>query len=75
MSLSRPPYSLFLRGWLIKNLLKRIPEKKRGERSSSGESSTSSDAKKAKSRDFNFPEVEEHEADNEIFTALNKAGT
>ena len=29
------------------------------------------DAKKAKSGDFNFPEVEEHEA--EIFTALNMA--
>ena len=53
--------------------MKKILEKKRSERSSSGESSTSPDAKKAKSGDVNFPEVEEHEADDEIFTALNMA--
>ena len=41
--------------------------------SSSGESRTSLDAKTAKSADINFPEVKEHEADNEIFTALNMA--
>ena len=72
MSLSRPPYSLFLRGWLMQNLLKRILEKK-SERSSSGESSTSPDAKKSRSGDFNFPEVEELQAEDEIFTALNVA--
>ena len=54
--------------------MKKILEKKRSERSSSGESSTSPDAKKPKSVDVNFPEeVEEHEADDEIFTALNMA--
>ena len=57
----------------MENLLKKILEKKRSERSSSGESSTSPDAKKAKSRDVNFPEAEEHKADDEIFTALNMA--
>ena len=57
----------------MESLLKKILEKKRSERSSSGESSTSPDAKKAKSGDVNFPEVEEHEADDEIFTALNMA--
>ena len=58
----------------MENLLKKILEKKRSERSSSGESSTSPDANKAKSGDVNFPEeVEEHEADDEIFTALNMA--
>ena len=57
----------------MESLLKKILEKKRSERSSSGESSTSPDAKKAKSRHVNFPEVEEHEADDEIFTALNMA--
>ena len=57
----------------MENLLKRILEKKRSERSSSGESSTSPDAKKSKSGDFNFPEVAEHEADDEILTALNMA--
>ena len=66
--------SIFFREWLMENLLKKILEKKRSERSSSGESSTSPDAKKPKSRDVNFPEgVEEHEADDEIFTALNMA--
>ena len=43
----------------MESLLKKILEKKRSERSSSGESSTSPDAKKAKSGDVNFPEVEE----------------
>ena len=60
----------------MESLLKKILEKKRSERSSSGESNTSPDAKKAKSGDVNFPEVEErweHEADDEIFTALNMA--
>ena len=58
----------------MENLLKKILEKKRSERSSPGESSTSPDAKKAKSGDLNFPEeVEEHEAVDEIFTALNMA--
>ena len=57
----------------MESLLKKILEKKRSERSSSGESTTSPDAKKAKSGDVNFPEVEEHEADDEIFTALNMA--
>ena len=58
----------------MENLLKKILEKKRSERSSSGESSTSPDAKKAKSGDVNFPEeVEEHKADDEIVTALNMA--
>ena len=53
-------------------MLKKILEKKRSERSSSGESSTSPDAKTLRSVDVNFPEeVEEHEADNEIFTASN----
>ena len=55
----------------MESSLKKILEKKRSERSSSGESSTLPDAKKAKSGDVNFPEVEEHEA--EIFTALNMA--
>ena len=54
----------------MESLLKKILEKKRSERSSSGESSTSPDAK---SGDVNFPEVEEHEADDEISTALNMA--
>ena len=49
----------------MENKLKRILEKKRSERSFSGESSTSPDAKKSKSG--------EHEADDEIFTALNMA--
>ncbi|KAK2559259.1 hypothetical protein P5673_018402 [Acropora cervicornis] len=57
----------------MENLLKRILEKKRSERSSSGESSTSPDAKKSRSGDFNFSEVEELEAEDEIFTALNMA--
>ncbi|XP_068729122.1 tropomyosin-2-like [Montipora capricornis] len=57
----------------MENLLKKILEKKRSKRSSSGESSTSPDAKKAKSGDVNFPEAQEHEADDEIFTALNMA--
>ena len=58
----------------MENLLKKILEKKRSERSSSGESSTSPDAKKPKSGNVNFPEgVEEHEADDKIFTALNMA--
>ena len=61
----------------MENLLKKIQEKKKkkSKRSSSGESSTSPDAKKkAKSGDVNFPEeVEEHEAVDEIFTALNMA--
>ena len=58
----------------MENLFKKILEKKRSERSSSGESSTSPDAKKTKSGDVNFPEgVEEHEAEDKIFTALNMA--
>ena len=45
----------------MENLLRKILEKKRSERSSSDESSTSPDAKK-KPKSGNFPEgVEEHE--------------
>ena len=57
----------------MENLLKRILEKKRSEHSSSGESSTSPDAKKSRSRDFNFPEIEEIKVDDKIFTALTMA--
>ena len=58
----------------MENLLKKILERKRSNCSSSGESSTSPDTKKAKSGDINFAEgVEEHEADGEIFTSLNMA--
>ena len=58
----------------MENLLQKVLEKKRSERSCSGESSSSPDAKNVKSGDVNFPEeVEEHEADDEIFTALNMA--
>lgn len=53
--------------------MKRILEEKRSERSSSGESSTSPDAKKSRSGDFNFSKVEELNAEDEIFTALNMA--
>ena len=59
----------------MESLLKKFLEKKRSERSSSGESSTSPDAKKAKSGDVNFPEVEEHEADDEIFREVIKTTT
>ena len=57
----------------MESLLKKILEKKRSKCSSSGESNTSPDAKKAKSWNVNFPEVKEHKADDEIFTALNMA--
>ena len=63
---------MFFRESLIENVLKKNLEKKRSERSSSGESSTSPDAQNLKGGDVNLPErVEEHEADDEIFTALN----